>query len=225
MTRWTIANASRTSSTWAWSCGLRATSRTITVTSAAIVPPGAEQDLGDALELLGGRLVRVLDRAEPLEQLAEVLAEDGLEHLFLRREVVIEEPVRDPGLGRDVADPCAVVAASGEHAHSRVEDRASAFLPGRLNGQSTQPRIEVRSASVQALAGILVVDFTRYLPGAYASRELLRLGRGWCESKGPKEIRCADCVRLGRCAARRDRVCRLRLESGRGVRTRAGRAC
>jgi len=29
---------------------------------------------------------------------------------------------------------------------------------------------------VQALAGTLVVDFTRYLPGAYASRELLRLG-------------------------------------------------
>jgi crotonobetainyl-CoA:carnitine CoA-transferase CaiB-like acyl-CoA transferase len=29
---------------------------------------------------------------------------------------------------------------------------------------------------VQPLAGILVVDVTRYLPGAYASRELLRLG-------------------------------------------------
>ena len=29
---------------------------------------------------------------------------------------------------------------------------------------------------MQALAGNLVVDFTRYLPGAYASRELLRLG-------------------------------------------------
>ena len=29
---------------------------------------------------------------------------------------------------------------------------------------------------MQPLAGILVVDFTRYLPGAYASRELLRLG-------------------------------------------------
>jgi crotonobetainyl-CoA:carnitine CoA-transferase CaiB-like acyl-CoA transferase len=29
---------------------------------------------------------------------------------------------------------------------------------------------------VQPLAGILVVDFTRYLPGAYASRELARLG-------------------------------------------------
>ena len=29
---------------------------------------------------------------------------------------------------------------------------------------------------MQPLAGILVVDFTRYLPGAYACRELLRLG-------------------------------------------------
>jgi alpha-methylacyl-CoA racemase len=29
---------------------------------------------------------------------------------------------------------------------------------------------------LQPLEGILVVDFTRYLPGAYASRELLRLG-------------------------------------------------
>jgi alpha-methylacyl-CoA racemase len=45
-----------------------------------------------------------------------------------------------------------------------------------LNGQSTRARIEVRSARVQPLAGLLVVDFTRYLPGAYASRELMRLG-------------------------------------------------
>jgi alpha-methylacyl-CoA racemase len=37
-------------------------------------------------------------------------------------------------------------------------------------------RIEIRCAGVQPLAGILVVDFTRYLPGAYASRELQRLG-------------------------------------------------
>jgi crotonobetainyl-CoA:carnitine CoA-transferase CaiB-like acyl-CoA transferase len=45
-----------------------------------------------------------------------------------------------------------------------------------LNGQSTTSRIEVPSAGVQPLAGTLVVDFTRYLPGAYASRELTRLG-------------------------------------------------
>lgn len=32
------------------------------------------------------------------------------------------------------------------------------------------------SRDVQPLAGLLVVDFTRYLPGPFASRELLRLG-------------------------------------------------
>lgn len=32
------------------------------------------------------------------------------------------------------------------------------------------------SAGVQALADVLVVDFSRYLPGAYASRQLARLG-------------------------------------------------
>jgi alpha-methylacyl-CoA racemase len=37
-------------------------------------------------------------------------------------------------------------------------------------------RIEVGSRGVQPLARILVVDLTRLLPGAYASRELLRLG-------------------------------------------------
>jgi crotonobetainyl-CoA:carnitine CoA-transferase CaiB-like acyl-CoA transferase len=46
----------------------------------------------------------------------------------------------------------------------------------RLNVQSTPPRIEVRSRAVQPLAGTLVVDLTRLLPGAYASRELRRLG-------------------------------------------------
>ncbi|MDQ3671751.1 MAG: CoA transferase [Actinomycetota bacterium] len=38
---------------------------------------------------------------------------------------------------------------------------------------------------MQALAGILVVDFTRYLPGAYASRELLRLGARVVRVEGP----------------------------------------
>jgi alpha-methylacyl-CoA racemase len=34
----------------------------------------------------------------------------------------------------------------------------------------------LRSSAVQPLAGLLVVDLTRYLPGPFASRELLRLG-------------------------------------------------
>lgn len=37
-------------------------------------------------------------------------------------------------------------------------------------------RIELGSRGVQPLTGMLVVDFTRYLPGAYATRELSRLG-------------------------------------------------
>jgi len=36
--------------------------------------------------------------------------------------------------------------------------------------------VEVQSRPMRPLAGKLVVDLTRYLPGAYASRELLRLG-------------------------------------------------
>src|SRR5262245_23626680 len=48
--------------------------------------------------------------------------------------------------------------------------------PSRLNGQSTSPSIVLASAGVQPLADVLVVDLTRYLPGAFASRELLRLG-------------------------------------------------
>jgi crotonobetainyl-CoA:carnitine CoA-transferase CaiB-like acyl-CoA transferase len=43
-----------------------------------------------------------------------------------------------------------------------------------LNVQSTQP--DSTLAAVQPLADTLVVDFTRYLPGAYATRELTRLG-------------------------------------------------
>lgn len=38
---------------------------------------------------------------------------------------------------------------------------------------------------MQALAGNLVVDLTRYLPGAYASRELLRLGARVVRIEGP----------------------------------------
>ena len=36
--------------------------------------------------------------------------------------------------------------------------------------------VVVRSRAVQPLRGLLVVDLTRYLPGPFASRELLRLG-------------------------------------------------
>src|SRR6187397_2680575 len=58
-------------------------------------------------------------------------------------------------------------------AASRMRFRLSrAAIERSVNG----PRIELPSADVQPLADTLVVDFTRYLPGAYASRELGRLG-------------------------------------------------
>src|SRR5918995_2193190 len=75
---------------------------------------------------------------------------------------------------------CRPRARRGTRARRRRESQhrecACACPPVRLNGQSTRARIEIRSAGVQPLAGTLVVDFTRYLPGAYASRELTRLG-------------------------------------------------
>ena len=97
-----------------------------------VVAPGAEEDLDDPEELLVGGLVGGLDLLEPGEELAPVLAEDRLEHLVLRREVVVQEAVRDSRLLRDVADPRRVEASSGEHPHGRVEDLAPLLLGASL---------------------------------------------------------------------------------------------
>ena len=43
-------------------------------------------------------------------------------------------------------------------------------------GDSSFSSQSVGSRAVQPLAGLLVVDLTRHLPGPFASRELLRLG-------------------------------------------------
>ncbi len=67
---------------------------------------------------------------EAIEQVAEVLPEDGLEHLFLGAEVVVEEAVSDPRLGGDVADPRTVVAAPGEDPHGSIENELPLLLLG-----------------------------------------------------------------------------------------------
>ena len=97
-----------------------------------IVPPRAEQDLDDALELLVRPLVGRRDRLEAAEELAPVLAEEGLEHLVLRREVVVEEAVRDACFLGDVADARGVEAVAREDAHRGVEDPAPLLLGARL---------------------------------------------------------------------------------------------
>ncbi len=60
---------------------------------------------------------------------------------------------------------------------------------------------------MQPLAGILVVDLSRYLPGAYASRELLRLGAGVVRVEPP------DGDPLRRTAPSWDRMLRTGTES------------
>jgi alpha-methylacyl-CoA racemase len=153
-----------------------------------VVTPRAQEDLDEAQELLVGRFVRGLHAREPRKQLAPVLAEDRLEHLVLRREVVVEQAVRDTRLLGDVPDPGGVEPAPREHEHGGVEDpltrllRSALPVPGRaLARDRTVSQRPVRIGAVpdtaqQPLTGMLVVDLTRYLPGAFASRELLRLG-------------------------------------------------
>ena len=85
--------------------------------------------------------------------------------------------MRDTGLLGDVADPAGVEALVREHTHRGVEDLAPfLFRPRRALGQGRR-RVVVPSRPMQpALHGQLVVDLSRYLPGAFASTELLRLG-------------------------------------------------
>ena len=84
--------------------------------------------------------------------------------------------MRDAGLFGDVADARGVEALSREHADGCVEDQTPfLFRTGCALGQGRR-RVVVGSGAMQALGGTLVVDFTRYLPGAFASRELQQHG-------------------------------------------------
>ena len=74
-------------------------------------------------QLLAGRLARLLDALTRSTSTVPRLAEDRLQHLVLRREVVVEEAVRDARLLGDVADARRVVALAREHTHGRVEDQ------------------------------------------------------------------------------------------------------
>jgi alpha-methylacyl-CoA racemase len=88
--------------------------------------------------------------------------------------------VRDTGLLGDVADARGVEALAREHPDGGVEDSPPLlFRAGRTVAQGRR-RVVVASRRMQApgttLQGTLVVDLSRYLPGAFASSELRRLG-------------------------------------------------
>ena len=79
-------------------------------------------------EAVACALVGLLDRAHRVEDIAPRLAEDRLEQLFLRTEVVVEQTVRDTGFLGDVADPAGVVALARKDAHGSVEDEPTLVL-------------------------------------------------------------------------------------------------
>ena len=150
------------------------------------------------------------------------VAEHRLEHLLLRGEVVVEQPVGDARLLGDVADAAVVVARAREDAHGGVEDQLAASPPGRLTGQSKLDDDSCTSEACNRSNGMLVADFTWYLPGPFASRELLPPGRPRRARRAARRAtRCGpDRARLARRRQRRQGVGRLRPEGRR--RARAG---
>jgi alpha-methylacyl-CoA racemase len=84
--------------------------------------------------------------------------------------------VRDTRLFGDVADARRVESLPREHADGGIENLTPFLLRARRPLAQGRRRVVVASRRVQALAGKLVVDLTRYTPGAFASSELRRLG-------------------------------------------------
>ena len=94
-----------------------------------IAPPRAQQDLRDAGQPVACASRPVSStRAHGVEHVAPRLAEDRLEQLFLRAEVVVEQTVRDARLFGDVTDAAGVVALAREDAHGRVENEPTLVL-------------------------------------------------------------------------------------------------
>ena len=115
-------NAWPSSSTFVCTCGLRPISRTSTRTRSGSRRHERSRIAATWPSCSRGWLVRLLDPAERLEHVAPRVAEDRLEHLVLRLEVVVEQAVRDARLLGDVADAARVVAAAREDADGGVED-------------------------------------------------------------------------------------------------------
>ena len=68
-------------------------------------------------------------RSVSQHELLPARAEDRLEHLFLRAEVVVEQAVRDTGLFGDVADARAVEAVTRKDANRRREQLPAPVRP------------------------------------------------------------------------------------------------
>src|SRR6478752_381314 len=83
--------------------------------------PGAEVDAREAAQLLAQRHAGELDPLRVRDELRPRLAEDRLEHLVLRTEVVIEQAVSYARFLGDVADARLVEPLSRKDAHRRLQ--------------------------------------------------------------------------------------------------------
>ena len=192
-------------------CWLLATSRTITVTSAGSLRHVRSRIFAtpSSFSRAGSRVSSTArKRSMSCPQFSTKI---GAEHVVLRREVVVQEAVRDARVLRR----CRRRARRGTRAPRTLgwQRRGSAcashpaalVLRGsvRLNGQSTRTRIEVRSAGVQPLAGT-----ARRRPHALPARRLRepRAHRGSALGSSASSrlaaTRCADAHRLGHRASR-----------------------
>ena len=105
-----------------------------------VVAVGVDDEAGDRVQLLSraDRLpVDLLDRGE---QQRPALGEQLVEDLVLGVEVVVDEPIGDPGLVGDVRDPAGVKALAREHVDRRVEDLAALVDRGGLSSMSAHHR-------------------------------------------------------------------------------------
>src|SRR5439155_16432032 len=93
-----------------------------------IAAPRSQKDLRDAGEAIARGFVCLLHRPDSVEHVTPGLAEDRLEQLLLRSEIVIEQPVGDTRLLGDVTDTRRVIALAREDAHSGIEDEAPLVL-------------------------------------------------------------------------------------------------
>src|SRR5439155_23897538 len=89
--------------------------------------PRAEIDPREASQLLAKRNARDLDPLRLADERRPRLAEDRLQRLFLRAEVVVQQAVRDARLVGDVADAGRVESLGRKYPHGRLEELGPAI--------------------------------------------------------------------------------------------------
>ena len=101
---------------------------------------------GDRGQFLARRLPRAVGLLDRAQQQRPALDEELVEDLVLGAEVVVDEPVGDPGLVGDVGDAGRVEALAGEDADRRVEDLAALVDGGRFGGHQARASVSCGQA-------------------------------------------------------------------------------